>query len=110
MGYEITKNVYEMFYHQPVLTICLFGVPTAFFSIIIYSICSADFSVDRDEVYPDDEEDSDESGGEDIGSETQDSTAPLLRHRIPRQHYDENESSNKSESDMDVDIDHAKAE
>jgi len=45
-----------MFKHQPILTVCLFGVPLAFFSIITYSICSADFSVDRDEVYPDDEE------------------------------------------------------
>ena len=52
MGYEVTKNVYDMFYHQPILTMCLFGVPLAFFSIITYSICSADFSVDRDEIYP----------------------------------------------------------
>uniref|UniRef100_A0A915MBY8 signal peptidase I n=1 Tax=Meloidogyne javanica TaxID=6303 RepID=A0A915MBY8_MELJA len=49
-------NLLDMFKHQPILTVCLFGVPLAFFSIITYSICSADFSVDRDEVYPDDEE------------------------------------------------------
>ncbi|KAL3125887.1 hypothetical protein niasHT_009416 [Heterodera trifolii] len=56
MAYEITSNVYDMFRHQPILTVCLFGVPLAFFSIITYSICSADFSVERDEFYPDDEE------------------------------------------------------
>ena len=53
-----------MFKHQPILTVCLFGVPLAFFSIITYSICSADFSVDRDEVYPDDEEIDEEEGEE----------------------------------------------
>uniref|UniRef100_A0A183BJ15 Thioredoxin domain-containing protein n=1 Tax=Globodera pallida TaxID=36090 RepID=A0A183BJ15_GLOPA len=57
MVYEITSNVYDMFNHQPILTVCLFGVPLAFFSIITYSICSADFSVERDEIYPDEEED-----------------------------------------------------
>jgi hypothetical protein len=98
MGYEITKNVYEMFYHQPILTICLFGVPLAFFSIIIYSICSADFSVDRDEIYPNSEDElDDEENEEEVETDTQDPSAPLLRHRAPRQHYDENESS-KSES------------
>jgi hypothetical protein len=45
-----------MFQHQPILTVCLFGVPLAFFSIIAYSVCSADFSVDREDVYPEDEE------------------------------------------------------
>lgn len=50
------SNVYDMFQHQPILTVCLFGVPLAFFSIITYSICSADFSVERDEFYPDDDE------------------------------------------------------
>nr|AVA09659.1 putative effector protein [Heterodera avenae] len=57
MAYEITSNVYDMFQHQPILTVCLFGVPLAFFSIITYSICSADFSVEREEIYPDEEED-----------------------------------------------------
>uniref|UniRef100_A0A914GRF5 Thioredoxin domain-containing protein n=1 Tax=Globodera rostochiensis TaxID=31243 RepID=A0A914GRF5_GLORO len=56
MVYEVTSNVYDMFNHQPILTVCLFGVPLAFFSIITYSICSADFSVERDEIYPDEEE------------------------------------------------------
>uniref|UniRef100_A0A914C997 Thioredoxin domain-containing protein n=1 Tax=Acrobeloides nanus TaxID=290746 RepID=A0A914C997_9BILA len=56
MFYDITTNLYEMFYHQPILTCCLFGVPLAFFSIITYSICSSDFSVDREDVYPEDEE------------------------------------------------------
>ncbi|KAL7074056.1 hypothetical protein ACQ4LE_006772 [Meloidogyne hapla] len=56
MFYDVTTNLLDMFKHQPILTVCLFGVPLAFFSIITYSICSADFSVDRDEVYPDDEE------------------------------------------------------
>ncbi|TKR93394.1 hypothetical protein L596_007860 [Steinernema carpocapsae] len=53
MVYEVSTNVYEMFANQPILTSCLFGVPLAFLSIITYSICSADFSVDRDEIYPD---------------------------------------------------------
>nr|CAD2152696.1 unnamed protein product [Meloidogyne enterolobii] len=56
MFYDVTTNLLDMFKHQPILTVCLFGVPLAFFSIITYSICSADFSVDRDEVYPEDEE------------------------------------------------------
>lgn len=97
MGYEITKNVYEMFYHQPILTLCIFGVPLAFFSIIIYSICSADFSVDRDEIYPEDEDLEGEESGEEVEPETESQTTPLLRHRAPKQHYNEDES-NKSES------------
>uniref|UniRef100_A0A915NZC9 Thioredoxin domain-containing protein n=1 Tax=Meloidogyne floridensis TaxID=298350 RepID=A0A915NZC9_9BILA len=50
MFYDVTTNLLDMFKHQPILTVCLFGVPLAFFSIITYSICSADFSVDRDET------------------------------------------------------------
>uniref|UniRef100_A0A915DFQ4 Thioredoxin domain-containing protein n=1 Tax=Ditylenchus dipsaci TaxID=166011 RepID=A0A915DFQ4_9BILA len=69
MVYDIVTNIYDMFYHQPVLTVCLFGVPLAFFSIIAYSVCSADFSVDRDEIYPADEEDEDELENEDIDEE-----------------------------------------
>ncbi|KAK0425310.1 hypothetical protein QR680_009136 [Steinernema hermaphroditum] len=59
MVYEVTTNVYEMFVNQPILTSCLFGVPVAFLSIITYSICSSDFSVDRESIYPEDEEFSD---------------------------------------------------
>lgn len=71
----------------------------AFFSIIIYSICSADFSVDREEVYPSTEDElEDEENVEEIGSETQDQSAPLLRHRAPQSHYNENENSDKSDS------------
>ncbi|MFH4979957.1 hypothetical protein AB6A40_006666 [Gnathostoma spinigerum] len=55
--YEVTTNLYEMFRAQPLLTSCLFGVPLAFLSIITYSICSSDFSVDREEIYPEDESD-----------------------------------------------------
>jgi len=55
--FDVSTNVYEMFYNQPILTTCLFGVPLAFFSIIIYSVCSTDFSVDREEIYPADEDD-----------------------------------------------------
>lgn len=58
MYYDITTNIYDMFKHQPILTVCLFGVPLAFFAIITYSICASDFSVDRDEIYPEDEDDS----------------------------------------------------
>uniref|UniRef100_A0A1I7YY81 UAS domain-containing protein n=1 Tax=Steinernema glaseri TaxID=37863 RepID=A0A1I7YY81_9BILA len=56
MIYEVTTNVYDMFANQPILTSCLFGVPLAFLSIITYSICSSDFSVDRESIYPEDEE------------------------------------------------------
>uniref|UniRef100_A0A7E4V0D3 Thioredoxin domain-containing protein n=2 Tax=Panagrellus redivivus TaxID=6233 RepID=A0A7E4V0D3_PANRE len=64
MFYDVTTNVYDMFRHQPILTVCLFGVPIAFFSIITYSIFSADFSVDREEIYPDDEDEDYDSEGE----------------------------------------------
>lgn len=57
MIYQFLSNIYDMFYHQPIMTICLFGVPLAFFSIIAYSVCSADFSVDHEDIYPVDEED-----------------------------------------------------
>ncbi|CAI4226696.1 unnamed protein product [Auanema sp. JU1783] len=60
IGYEIYSNVIQMFATQPLLSACLFGVPIAFFSIICYSICSADFTVDREEFYPDDEEEYEE--------------------------------------------------
>lgn len=51
-----------MFRAQPLLTICIFGLPLAFFSLITYCLCSSDFSVDRDEVYPDEDDDTDGSG------------------------------------------------
>lgn len=53
--FELCKNVYEMFANQPILASCLFGVPLAFFSIITYSICSSDFSVNRDEIFSESE-------------------------------------------------------
>ncbi|EPB79022.1 protein disulfide-isomerase domain protein [Ancylostoma ceylanicum] len=66
MIYELYSNVAQMFTTQPLLSSCLFGVPIAFLSIICYSICSADFTVDREEFYPDDEdEDYDDSLEED---------------------------------------------
>uniref|UniRef100_A0A0K0F914 Protein disulfide-isomerase TMX3 (inferred by orthology to a human protein) n=1 Tax=Strongyloides venezuelensis TaxID=75913 RepID=A0A0K0F914_STRVS len=58
--FELCKNVYEMFVNQPILASCLFGVPIAFFSIITYSICSSDFSIDRDEIYSESETEEDE--------------------------------------------------
>lgn len=68
MAYELFSNLHDMFYHQPILTVCLFGVPLAFFSIIAYSVCSADFSVEREEIYPDDgDEDDDYSCGDEEG-------------------------------------------
>uniref|UniRef100_A0A915BG43 Thioredoxin domain-containing protein n=2 Tax=Parascaris univalens TaxID=6257 RepID=A0A915BG43_PARUN len=57
MIYEVSTIVYEMFRAQPLLTMCLFGVPLAFLSLITYCICSTDFTVDRDEVYPEEEDD-----------------------------------------------------
>ncbi|KAI6225963.1 Protein disulfide-isomerase TMX3 [Aphelenchoides besseyi] len=108
MGYEITKNVYDMFYHQPILTMCLFGVPLAFFSIITYSICSADFSVDRDEVFPSsDEEDgadeNDELEENEIEDQRTDDDQPLLRRR--RSYATGSESEHEPEIE-----DHQKAE
>ncbi|CEF65611.1 Protein disulfide-isomerase TMX3 [Strongyloides ratti] len=58
--FELCKNVYEMFANQPILASCLFGVPLAFFSIITYSICSSDFSVDRDEIFSESETEEEE--------------------------------------------------
>uniref|UniRef100_F1L1S0 Protein disulfide-isomerase TMX3 n=1 Tax=Ascaris suum TaxID=6253 RepID=F1L1S0_ASCSU len=55
--YEVSTIVYEMFRAQPLLTMCLFGVPLAFLSLITYCICSTDFTVDREEVYPEEEDD-----------------------------------------------------
>ncbi len=52
MAFDVSSNLFDMFYSQPILTTCLFGVPLAFFAIIVYSVCSSDFSVDRDEIYP----------------------------------------------------------
>ncbi|KJH43480.1 protein disulfide-isomerase domain protein [Dictyocaulus viviparus] len=56
MIFELYSNVTQMFATQPLLSSVLFGMPIAFLSIICYSICSADFTVDREEFYPDDEE------------------------------------------------------
>ncbi|CAO4361633.1 unnamed protein product [Caenorhabditis nigoni] len=53
MIFELYWNIAQMFATQPLLSSCLFGVPIAFLSIICYSICSADFTVDRDEFYGD---------------------------------------------------------
>lgn len=53
MVFELYWNIAQMFATQPLLSSCLFGVPIAFLSIICYSICSADFTVDRDEFYGD---------------------------------------------------------
>ncbi|KAM3720346.1 Protein disulfide-isomerase TMX3 [Dirofilaria immitis] len=56
--FEIFTNIAEMFKAQPLLTLCLLGVPLSFLSLITYCICSTDFSVDHDEIYPDEDEDS----------------------------------------------------
>ncbi|PAV71152.1 hypothetical protein WR25_07350 [Diploscapter pachys] len=69
MAWEVYSNIAQMFAAQPLLSTCLFGVPIAFISIICYSICSADFSVERNEFYPEDEDeeellDEDESDSE----------------------------------------------
>ncbi|CAJ0568317.1 unnamed protein product, partial [Mesorhabditis spiculigera] len=74
--YEVFTQVHNMFATQPLLTTCLFGVPIAFLSIICYSICSADFSVDRDEVYPDSEF-SDEGDEEIDGRHSEDENSPI---------------------------------
>ncbi|VDN02151.1 unnamed protein product [Thelazia callipaeda] len=56
--FELFTNIAEMFRAQPMLTLCLFGVPLSFLSLITYCICSTDLSVDRDEIYPDEDDDS----------------------------------------------------
>ncbi|KAL3998535.1 Thioredoxin family protein [Acanthocheilonema viteae] len=56
--FELFTNIAEMFKAQPLLTLCLLGVPLSFLSLITYCICSTDFSVDRDEIYPDEDDDS----------------------------------------------------
>ncbi|VDN50085.1 unnamed protein product [Dracunculus medinensis] len=66
--YEIATNIYDMFKAQPLLTASLFGVPIAFLSLITYCLCSTDFSVDRDEIYPD-EDVSDTDGSDYDGHE-----------------------------------------
>lgn len=68
MIYQLLSNIYDMFYHQPIMTICLFGVPMAFFSVIAYSVCSADFLVEHEDIYPidkDDEKEEEDSKGDD---------------------------------------------
>uniref|UniRef100_A0A0N5AMA8 Thioredoxin domain-containing protein n=1 Tax=Syphacia muris TaxID=451379 RepID=A0A0N5AMA8_9BILA len=65
MFFEISSSLVEMFEAQPLLTICIFGLPLAFLSLVTYCLCSSDFSVDRDEVYPDDDDDTDISDIED---------------------------------------------
>nr|CDQ02308.1 Bm7602, isoform a [Brugia malayi] len=54
--FEVFTNIAEMFRAQPLLTLCLLGVPLSFLSLITYCICSTDFSIDRDEIYPDDDD------------------------------------------------------
>uniref|UniRef100_A0A0R3RZ66 Thioredoxin domain-containing protein n=1 Tax=Elaeophora elaphi TaxID=1147741 RepID=A0A0R3RZ66_9BILA len=56
--FELFTNIAEMFRAQPLLTLCLLGVPLSFLSLITYCICSTDFSVDRDEIYPDEDDES----------------------------------------------------
>ncbi|CAL2029325.1 unnamed protein product [Caenorhabditis brenneri] len=66
MVFELYWNIAQMFATQPLLSSCLFGVPIAFLSIICYSICSADFTVDRDEFYGDEDEILDEEEGDEL--------------------------------------------
>uniref|UniRef100_A0A915Q7R0 Thioredoxin domain-containing protein n=1 Tax=Setaria digitata TaxID=48799 RepID=A0A915Q7R0_9BILA len=54
--FELFMNISEMFKAQPLLTLCLLGVPLSFLSLITYCICSTDFSVDRDEIYPEEDD------------------------------------------------------
>ncbi|KRY49306.1 Protein disulfide-isomerase TMX3, partial [Trichinella britovi] len=51
--YETTTAIYTMFANQPLLACCLFGLPLGIFSVICYTICSTDVSVDSDEIYAD---------------------------------------------------------
>lgn len=113
MYYDITTNVYDMFRHQPLLTVCLFGVPLAFFAIITYSICASDFSVDREEIYPEDE---DESDGETAAIEhnASDSDEPVRRRKRKSLSKSGNETDQSlldtENEDNDAGSDHEKAE
>jgi len=62
---EVLQN---MFATQPLLSCCLFGLPLGVLSIICYTLCSTDASLDRDEVYrrsDDDQDESDDAPGHD---------------------------------------------
>uniref|UniRef100_A0A914Z4X5 Uncharacterized protein n=1 Tax=Panagrolaimus superbus TaxID=310955 RepID=A0A914Z4X5_9BILA len=120
MYYDITTNVYQMFQAQPVLTICLFGVPMVFIAVITYSICSADFTVDRDEIYPEEEEYSD---SEIIQTNENDATAAAagkgnIRKRKHKRREserslieDDEEEDGDEDDEEDIDMsDHKKAE
>uniref|UniRef100_A0AC35FXS0 Thioredoxin domain-containing protein n=1 Tax=Panagrolaimus sp. PS1159 TaxID=55785 RepID=A0AC35FXS0_9BILA len=113
MYYDITTNIYQMFQAQPVLTICLFGVPMVFIAVITYSICSADFTVDRDEIYPEEE---DYSDSEMIQSnENEPAVKGDVRKRKQKRKHHESEKSLIDENDEDEDVDmnesdHEKAE
>lgn len=113
MYYDISTNVYQMFQSQPVLTICLFGVPMVFIAVITYSICSADFTVDREEIYPEDEEDFTDS---EVVPTADDSTENVTVRRRKhsrgsgRQLNDSERSLLDDEDETDEESDHEKAD
>uniref|UniRef100_A0AC35U0R9 Thioredoxin domain-containing protein n=1 Tax=Rhabditophanes sp. KR3021 TaxID=114890 RepID=A0AC35U0R9_9BILA len=74
--FEMSKGFFDMVTNQPILTTILFGVPSAFFAIIAYSVCSSDFSVDRNEIYADSDE---EDYGNDSGTEESDIDNEIVR-------------------------------
>lgn len=49
-----------MFATQPLLACCLFGLPLGILSVICYTLCSSDVSIDREEIYKD-SDDTDDS-------------------------------------------------
>jgi thioredoxin domain-containing protein 10 len=112
MYYDITTNVYQMFQSQPILTLCLFGVPMVFIAVITYSICSADFTVDRDEIYPE-EEDYSDSEAIPITDDSGDKATVRKRRQSRESSRQRNDSERSLIDDQDDDIDesdHEKAE
>lgn len=57
MAFDTVTSLVSMYYGNPVLTILLFGLPSAFLSIIIYTTCFSDILDAKD-----DEEDNGEEG------------------------------------------------
>ncbi len=54
--YDTITSLVSMYYGNPILTLLLFGLPTAFLSIIIYASCFSDFLDAKEEDNEEEEE------------------------------------------------------
>uniref|UniRef100_A0A915KBB2 Uncharacterized protein n=1 Tax=Romanomermis culicivorax TaxID=13658 RepID=A0A915KBB2_ROMCU len=61
MIFELYSAVHGMFASQPLLSCCLFGLPLGVLSIICYTLCSTDNSVEREEIYKESDDEEEES-------------------------------------------------